>query len=94
MAEYRFFRATPANYDAVRLSLDAAWGLPANGQETCIPPASICCRTDGYCYLAARRDWCEYEAVSASLPTLLASGTVTELSEPEFLAGHALPFRE
>lgn len=86
MDEYRFFRADPSVYESVRLSLDAAWGLPAEGQETCIPPSALVTKQDGKAYFAARLEWCSLEAVAASLPGLLASGAVEELSAADYWA--------
>lgn len=86
MDEYRFFRADPAVYESVRLSLNAAWGLPAEGQETCIPIVSLVTKQDGRAYFAARLEWCNLDAVVASLPGLLASGAVEEIDEATYRA--------
>lgn len=86
MDEHRYFRAAPAVYENVRLSLDAAWGLPAEGQETCIPPASLVTKPDGMAYFAASLEWCNLEVVAASLPGMLGSGAIEEIEQAEYFA--------
>jgi hypothetical protein len=76
----RYFRSPEATYEAVRLSLDAEWGLPAHGQRSCYSPSDYAPRnTDGLLMLAVDDAFCEYVAVAAMLPQLLASGAVDEI---------------
>lgn len=83
----RFFSATEPVYEQVRLSLDAAWGLPAHGQLTCYAPAADAPRTDaGLLVLAVDDAFCEFDAVAAILPQLLASGAVAEIDEAQYRA--------
>lgn len=81
----RFFRATTAVYESVRLQLDAAWGHgPGTGTITCIEPAATAPRDfAGRCLLAVKTEFCHYELVAALLPQLL-SGGVEEISESQY----------
>lgn len=87
----RFFRTANADlYESIRLQLDAAWGHPDEQTETCIDPAAVAPRDKhGRVLLAVKDEFCTYEAVTAVLPQLLASGSVEEISEAEYRA--ALP---
>lgn len=81
----RFFRAEPEVSEHVRSVLDAAWGLPANGQLTCFAPASLSPKDiAGRVLLAVDAAFCEYEEVAAILPSLLASGAVEEIDEATY----------
>jgi hypothetical protein len=84
----RFFKSNAATYEQMRLSLDAAWGHgEGKGTVTCFTPAANAPRgSDGLLVLAVRAEFCDYEAVAAVLPGLLASGTVVEISESEYRA--------
>lgn len=88
----RFFAASESVYEQVRSALDAAWGLPSAGQQTCFAPAAIAPRTaSGLVVLAVKAEFCEFDAVSAMLPGLLASGAVSEISEQEYRACKGVP---
>lgn len=82
----RFFRSDEQTYETVRLQLDAAWGHgPGTGTDTCYQPAATAPRdTAGRPLLAVHEEFCNYEAVAAVLPSLLASGAVEEISEAEY----------
>lgn len=81
----RFFRAEPDVSEQVRLALDAAWGLPANGQLTCYSPAESSPRdSKGRVLLAVDAAFCDYAEVAAMLPGLLASGAVEEIDEATY----------
>ena len=84
----RFFRSTADVYEQARVALDAAWGLPNNlGTVTCIEPASTAPRdAQGGVLLAVNDEFCQYEAVAAMLPQLLASGAVEEIDEATYQA--------
>lgn len=84
----RFFRGDPAVYEQVRLALDAAWGhAPGTGTTTCYEPAATAPHdADGRVLLAVRAEFCEYVAVAAMLPELLASGAVEEIDEETYWA--------
>jgi len=83
----RYFRASQSVYENVRLSLDAAWGLPSQGQETCFSPASRAVQdASGQLLLAARDEFASLDAVAAVLPSLLASGAVEEIDEAAYRA--------
>ena len=85
----RYFRtADAALYESIRLQLDAAWGHPNADTVTCIDPVAVAPRDgQGRVLLAVNDEFCEYEAVAAVLPDLLASGAVTELTEAQYRAG-------
>jgi hypothetical protein len=81
----RFFRASESVYEQVRLTLDAAWGNPGDNAITCFEPAATAPRDSrGRVLLAVRSDFCEYDAVAAMLPDLLANGAVEEISGEEY----------
>jgi hypothetical protein len=84
----RFFRSENATYEAIRLQLDAVWGHgPGTGTLTCYEPAATAPHDSrGRVLLAVQSEFCEYEAVAAMLPPLLASGAVEEISEAEYWA--------
>ena len=84
----RYFRVEPATYEQVRLSLDAAWGHGLNaGTRTCVDPADVAPRDSASrVLLSVRAEFCEYEAVAAMLPQLLASGAVEEIDEATYRA--------
>jgi hypothetical protein len=87
----RYFRSDDATYEAIRLQLDAAWGHgPETGTATCFEPAATAPHDgEGRVVLAVLEAFCEYEAVAAVLPGLLASGAVEEIDEATYQA--ALP---
>ena len=82
----RFFRtADAALYEMVRLQLDAAWGHVA--PVTCISPAAEAPHDSvGRLVLAVNAEFCQYEAVAAVLPDLLAIGAVEEIDEATYQA--------
>jgi hypothetical protein len=85
MRQKRFFRSSAEVYEQVRAALDVAWGLPANGQQTCFTPAPVGIRDDSQrMLLAVDAEFCEYDAVAALLPGLLASGAVEEIDEATY----------
>lgn len=88
MTSQRFFRSDAATYETIRLQLDAAWGHgPGTGTLTCFEPAATAPRdTQGRVLLAVLAEFCEYDAVAAVLPQLLASGAVEEISEATYRA--------
>ena len=84
----RFFSASPEVYAQWRAALDSAWGLPANGQQTVLPPMADAPVVGGRVYFAALSAHCDYEPVATMLPVALASGEVTEISEAEYIAAY------
>jgi len=78
--------SSPEVYESMRLQLDALWGHgPGTGTATCYTPVSEVPETDdGQVTLAVRKEFCEYAAVAALLPQLLASGQVRELTAAEY----------
>lgn len=84
----RYFRtADAALYESIRLQLDAAWGHPnaETKTETCIDPAAVAPRdSHGRILLAVRPEFCEFAAVAAMLPSLLAGGVVEEIDASEY----------
>lgn len=89
----RYFRSDEATYESVRLSLDAAWGHgPGTGTLTCYEPAATAPRDpQGRMLLAVDDEFCGYEAVAATLPGLIASGAVEEISEADYWASVPSP---
>lgn len=88
----RCFRclAGDAAYENIRLTLDAAFGHEP--PKTCIDPAAVAVRdTQGRIMLATWETFCDYPAVAAVLPGLLADGVVEEISEDEYRASLPKP---
>lgn len=89
MIVLRFFRIpSEANYEAIRLELDAEWGHgPGTGTDTCVDPARVSPRDEqGRILLAVDERFLAYEAVAARLPSLLAAGVVEEVGEATYRA--------
>ena len=89
MLAQRFFRADAATYEAMRLGLDAAWGLPNSGTRSCYRPASepyVPRDAAGRVYLAVHAEWCDWPAVAAVLPGLLESQAVEEVDRDAYMA--------
>lgn len=83
----RYFRATDAVYEQVRLTLDAAWGHPRGGTITCIEPAATSPRDQqGHIVLAVEQAFAEYPAAAAMLEFMLGTGQATEITEAEYRA--------
>lgn len=83
----RFFRSSPAVYEAMRTQLDAAFGYPDGVTETVWRPVAQAVKdSQGRCLLAVHASSCDRPAVSASLPGLIASGSVTEIDEATYMA--------
>lgn len=87
MKPQRFFRASESVYEQVRSTLDAAWGLPSHGQQTCIDPAAVALKdAGGMCLLAVFSEFCNYSVAVDLLPQLLASGAVEEIDAATYAA--------
>lgn len=83
----RYFRASDAVYEQVRLGLDAAYGHPNAMAVTIFQPAADAPRdAEGRAYLAVWGFFCEWEAVAGVLPGLLASGAVEEIDAATYHA--------
>lgn len=84
----RYFRtADAALYESIRLQLDSAWGHPTPDglTVTCFDPVAVAPRdSEGRVLLAVDDAFCEYPAVAAMLPSLLASGAVEEIDASEY----------
>jgi len=84
----RYFRtADEAAYEGARATLDALWGLPANGQETCFEPASTCPRdVSGNLYLSLWSFYCDIPEAQQLLVAMLASNAVVEITRDEYFS--------
>jgi hypothetical protein len=81
----RFFATDAATYEAVRLTLDAAWGHPKPGALTCIEPAATAPRdSSGIVLLGVNFEFCEFPEARDALSQLLAGGAVEEITEAEY----------
>lgn len=81
---HRFFRATPQVYAAILSEINAAWGLPRNGQESAFAPVDEAPQRDGLVYLGVQASDCDLQPVATMLPQLLEAGAVEEVSEVEY----------
>ena len=80
----RFFKADESVYEMVRLRLDGLWGLPSNGQVTCIEPAATAPRKGSTVYLGTWDHFCQYEDVAPLLDDLIFSGLVQEITKETY----------
>lgn len=83
------FRSTPAVYESVRSTLDAAYGYPnaETKTETAIPPVEELPRDDiGRVYLAVSDEQCAYVLPAQLIVELAESGAVEEVSEGQYLS--------
>jgi hypothetical protein len=82
----RYFKATPATYEAVRLHLDQVWGHgPNTGTTSCFEPADTApTDAEGMVLLAVLAEFCAYSVVADALPEWLASGAVTEITREQY----------
>lgn len=85
----RFFRCNTgdAAYEQIRLTLDAAWGLPNESTKTttCIDPAAVAPRdSQGRVVLAVQQEFCEFTPAVDLLPQLVASGVVSEITAADY----------
>lgn len=85
MSDHRFFCILDdAAYEQTRLSLDATWGLVA--PETCVEPAATAPRdASGQIILGVNREFLAFPAVADTMPQLLASGVVVEITEGDYM---------
>jgi hypothetical protein len=82
----RYFIATQAAYEQARASMDAALGLPEFGTITSIEPAATALRSqDGRLVVAVCEDIVEESAVASMFSSMLAGGTVEELTQAQYL---------
>ena len=92
----RYFRAESAEvYEAVRAHLDAAYGYPSEATKTATaicPAAESPTDTNGRVYMIASEAECEFPAVAALLPQLLASGLAEEVDSQQFTQSFPTPF--
>jgi hypothetical protein len=88
MIPHRYFRASPATYEQIRTTLDAAWGLPNDkATTTCMAPLATAPRhPSGDVVVGVLPEWCEWEPAATLLPQLLASGAVTEIAAADYFA--------
>lgn len=85
----RYFRAEPAVYEQVRLTLDAAWGHPneAAGTITCIEPSATAPHdAQGRAVVAVPDEFCAFSVAVDMLPQLLGSGAVEEIDAATYQA--------
>jgi hypothetical protein len=81
----RFFVVDAAAYDAARLAVDAAVGMPSG--ETCLRPAAESNVSDnGRVLVSVRSEHAEREPYMSAIGGLLASGAGQEVSESAWLA--------
>lgn len=82
----RYFRtADESLYEQVRAHLDAAWGHPSAGVETCIAAAAVAPRDlQGRILLGVKPEFAEFAEVAAVLPGLLDSGAVEEITADDY----------
>lgn len=88
----RFFRVTPAEYEATRLAADAILGNPTpDGRTvTCVEPLGESLRDrDGNVMAALYEDMLSDQPLSSLFRGLMASGAAVEIGWDEY--GAALP---
>lgn len=85
----RCFKATPAIYTIWYSTLNDAWQLPSNGQQSVLPPLDQTPQVGGLAYFATLAHHCNYEPVATLLPAAIASGEVAEITPAEYAAACA-----
>lgn len=82
-----YLRTTLDVYEQARASMDAARGLPANGQLTSFCPAATASRdAQGRVMLGLRNSDLTAHGAQDLLEQLLASGAVEEINESTYLS--------
>lgn len=77
---HRFFRSSEAVYRTALAQVNAALGLPANGQVSAFAFAEDAPRdSQGRCYLATYSAFCEHAKIAGVLAQLMADGLVEEI---------------
>lgn len=85
----RTFRAVAAVAESVRATLDAEWGYPNTHTMTVSAFRAVNklpTDSQGRVYLRVAGRYCDYAAVNAMLPSLIANGDVEEISDAEYWA--------
>lgn len=83
----RYFIATQAAYEQARAAMDAALGLPEFGTITSIEPAATALRSlDGRLVVSVCEDIVDESAVTAMFSSMIAGGSVQELTQAEYSA--------
>jgi len=86
----RYFRCLAGDeaYEQIRQTLDSVWGHPNPETKTvtCIDPAAVAPRdTQGRIMLATSEAFCEYDAASQMLTSVLSSGVIEEIDAATYL---------
>lgn len=79
----RFFRTSPAVYDAARAQLDALYGHPNSTAETCLPPAADWPMQGGLVFVALAEEVAARPEVAAFIAA--NPGAITEITEAEWV---------
>lgn len=87
----RYFRATPAIYGEICVSMDIAYGYPNADTKTerAMPLVEHLPSSGGKVYLTVTEEFCNHPAPAAMLPDLLQGGYVEEITAEQYQA--ALP---
>lgn len=83
----RCFAIDRSAYDAARVQLDAALGLPCNGQATALPPSDQSpANAAGRVLLATAADWRGLEPLEALVADMVAAGLCQEIAARQYAA--------
>lgn len=83
----RFFISTEAAYEQARAAMDAVLGLPKFGTITSIEPSATAPRSlDGRLVVSVCEDIVEESAVGSMFSSMIAGGSVHELTQAEYSA--------
>jgi hypothetical protein len=90
----RFFAVAQEPYEATRLSLDAAFGMPA-GETTITPVGRAIKDSGGRVLLAIRTEHCQIPEIASAIASLTSSGDAEELTRAQYdaLKPQIQPFR-
>lgn len=81
---HRFFKSEEATYEAVRSSLDEAWGLAETG-TTCIEPAVSAPRDrSGMVLLGVHAAFCDWEPANELLASCISQGSAIEIDGDQY----------
>jgi hypothetical protein len=79
---HRFFRATPEVYEGMRQWLDAEFGHPKPGTQTCVPPLANAPQKDGFVWVSASNEECA--KAGDVLDDLIDAGVIDEFERSDW----------
>jgi hypothetical protein len=79
---HRFLRTTPEVYEGMRQWLDAEFGHPKPGTQTCVPPLANAPQKDGFVWVSASNEECA--KAGEVLDDLIDAGVIDEFERSDW----------